>query len=226
VLLFLGCHGLLAWAEQRVSSGRAALFMAAIPLWLVLLDALRLRRRPTGHVLAGLAVGTLGVAVLSGGAGGLVGSAADGAALILGALCWAAGSLVARHGARSVSAAQATSMQLATGAVAVLGASAAGGELAVWSPEQVTARAAAALAFLIVCGTVLGFGAYTWLLRMTTPAAVSTYAFVNPVVALALAWMVGDELLTPRTLLAALLVLAAVFLIRERPRASAEARPG
>jgi len=217
VLLFLGCHGLLAWAEQRVSSGQAALFMTAIPLFMVLLETLRTRRRPANHVLAGLALGTLGVAVLTGGAGDRSGTLLDRIALIVSAFGWAAGSLVARHGARPASVARGTAMQLAAGAAVVLAASAVAGELAGWHPGQVTVRAAAALGFLIVCGTVLGFGAYTWLLQTTTAAAATTYAFVNPVVALALAWLVGDEVLTSRSLVAALFVVGAVVLIRERP---------
>lgn len=214
-LLFLGCHGVLAWAEQRVSSGQAALFLTAIPLWLVTLDALREGRVPATRVVAGLTVGVAGVALLTGGAGTWSGSAVDRAALILAALSWAVGSLLARHAARPASAAQATAMQLAAGAAVVSVASVAAGELATWSPALVTPRALGALAFLILGGTVLGFGAYTWLLRVSTPVAVGSYAFVNPVIALALAWAVGDEPFSRRTLIAAALVLGAVVLTRD-----------
>jgi drug/metabolite transporter (DMT)-like permease len=96
----------------------------------------------------------------------------------------------------------------------VFAASAIAGELGDWSPAEVTARAWLSLAFLVLCGTVLAFAAYTWLLRVTTPAAVGTYAFVNPLVALALAWAVGDETPNVRALVAAALVLGAVFLAR------------
>lgn len=214
VLLFVGCHGVMAWAEQRVSSGQAALLLTSIPLGLVLLTALLERRRPSGRVLAGLAVGMLGIAVLTHGSETASGSLTDRLALAGSGLFWAAGSLIARHGARPESAAQSTAMQLATGTVAVLLASAATGELSGWNTIDITPRAVGALAFLIVCGTVLGFGAYTWLLRVTTPAAVGTYAFVNPVVALVLAWMVGDESPSGRALIAAGLVIGAVLLTR------------
>jgi drug/metabolite transporter (DMT)-like permease len=213
--LFVGCHGVLAWAEQRVSSGQAALFMTAIPLWLVLLTSVRERRVPSRTVLAGLLVGTLGVALLAGGNGIWSGSPVDRLALIGSGLAWAIGSVIARDGARPFSAAQSTAMQLAAGAAAVLALSLASGELAGWSPQQVTQRGVLSLAFLVVAGTVLGFGAYTWLLRVTTPAAVGTYAFVNPVVALALAWAVGDEPFSVRTVAAGLTVLGAVLLIRK-----------
>ncbi|MFN2564437.1 MAG: EamA family transporter [Gemmatimonadaceae bacterium] len=215
-LLFLGCHGLLARAEQRVSSGQAALYATSISLWIVLLDSLRARRAPAGRVLAGLALGTLGVAVLTGNEAGS-GTALDRVALLASALFWAVGSLVARDGARPASAAQSTAMQLAGGAASLLVASALTGELSRgWSPaEELTTRGLTALAFLIVCGTVLGFGAYTWLMRVTTPAAASTYAFVNPVIALALGWAVGDDILGPRTAVAAVLVVGAVLLTRK-----------
>jgi len=104
-------------------------------------------------------------------------------------------------------------MQLAAGGVVVLALSAAAGEPSAWNVTQVTSRGAVSLMFLVVAGTVLGFGAYTWLLRVTTPAAVGTYAFVNPVVALGLAWAVGDEPFSARTVAAGLTVLGAVLLI-------------
>jgi drug/metabolite transporter (DMT)-like permease len=210
VLLFIGCHSVMAWAEQRVSSGQAALLMTSIPLGLVLLTAVIERRRPPARVLLGLAVGILGIAVLTRGGGS--GTLLDRVAIAVSGLFWAAGSLVAKHGARPESATQSTAMQLAAGAVAVLSASAATGELSGWTPAQVSPRALWALVFLVVCGTVLGFGAYTWLLRVATPAAVGTYAFVNPVVALALAWIAGDESPNGRALVAAALVIGAVLL--------------
>jgi drug/metabolite transporter (DMT)-like permease len=216
--LFVGCHGLLAWAEQRVTSGQAALYATATPLWIVLLDAMHTRRAPAHRVLAGLTLGTLGVAVLSAG-GATSGTAVDSMVLIVGGLYWAAGSLIARDGARPKSAFQSTAMQLAAGAAALLVASALTGELSEgWTPAQVTVRGIASVAFLVVCGTVLGFGAYTWLMRVATPATVSTYAFVNPIVALALGWAVGDDLITWRTALAAVLVIGAVLLTREGSR--------
>jgi drug/metabolite transporter (DMT)-like permease len=211
--LFVGGHGVLAWAEQRVSSGQAALFMSCIPLWLVLLTSLRNRRAPSGTVIAGLVLGTLGVAILARGNGEWSGTLLDRMALIGSGLSWAVGSVIARDGARPTSAAQSTAMQLAAGGGAVLALSLGTGELAGWSPAVVTGRGAISVAFLVVAGTVLGFGAYTWLLRVSTPAAVGTYAFVNPVVALSLAWAVGDEPFSSRTVAAAVIVLGAVLLI-------------
>jgi drug/metabolite transporter (DMT)-like permease len=212
-LLFLGCHGVLAWAEQRVTSGQAALLMTSIAPALVLLNAIRERRFPSGRVLAGLALGVAGIWVLTRGGGGEA-TLMDQMALVLSDFSWAAGSLVALHGARPRSAVQSTAMQLAAGAVWVFAASVITGELGGWSPAEVSPRAWLSIVFLVLCGTVIAFAAYTWLLRVATPAAVGTYAFVNPLIALALAWAVGDETPNVRALIAAALVLGAVFLSR------------
>jgi drug/metabolite transporter (DMT)-like permease len=217
VLLFLGCHSVMASVEQRVSSGETALVLTAIPLWLVVLEAARARRAPGWRVAIGLVLGASGVAVLSRSQPFLPGKTWDYAALVACAFAWALGSLVARHGPRPASAVQATAMQLAIGAVVVLLASALSPERALWAAIRVTPRAALSLGFLVVCGTALGLASYTWLLRVTSPAAVGTYAFVNPLIALLLGWSVGDNQLGPRTLLAAALVLSAVVVTRLQP---------
>jgi drug/metabolite transporter (DMT)-like permease len=224
--LFVGGHGVLAWAEQRVASGQAALFMTCIPLWLVLLTSVRERRMPAASVIAGLVLGTVGVSLLAQGNGEWSGTLLDRLALIGCGLSWAIGSIVARDGARPVSAIQSTAMQLAAGGVAVIALSVVTGELAGWSPSQVTTKGTLSLLFLLIAGTVLGFGAYTWLLRVTTPAAVGTYAFVNPVVALVLAWMVGDEPFSLRTVFAGAIVLGAVALIWRSSGGQAVGRSG
>jgi len=224
LLLFLAAHSVLAWAEIDLPSSQAALILTAIPAWFVVLEAIRDRRLPSRRLLAGLALGTGGVALLTvGHAGG--GGSAERIGLVFSALAWAGGSLIARHGARPSSAAQGTAMQLAAGAVVVSVASLMTGELAAWDAGETSARAFGALTFLVLGGTVAGFGAYTWLLRVVTPAAVGTYAFVNPVIAVALAWAVGDDAPSQLTALAAVLVLSAVLLIN-RPASFATIREG
>jgi drug/metabolite transporter (DMT)-like permease len=215
--LFLGCHGLLAWAEQRVSSGEAALFMTAIPLWVIALESAVTRRAPSRRVVLSLLLGVSGVAVLTWGEG-WSGGLTVRAVLVVSAFFWAVGTLIVRRAGTPLPAAQSTAMQLGAGALVLLAASTAVGEPAGWSPAQVSDRALLALGFLILGGTVLGFGAYTWLLRVTSAAAVSTYAFVNPVIALGLAWLVGDGELTAPTGVAAVLVVGAVIFTRETKR--------
>jgi drug/metabolite transporter (DMT)-like permease len=212
LFLFLGCHALLAWAEQRVSSGQAALFSTSIPLWMLLLEGMRRRELPSALALLGVALGTAGVAVLAGGEALHAGTTTDRALLIASAFAWAAGSLIGRHGARPEAAAMSTAMQLTAGAGWVFLACLQSGELTRWSIAQVSTRSVVAMLFLVVCGTVLAFGAYTWLLRVASPALVSTYAFINPMVALSLGWLVGDDRITVRIVLAAALVIAAVAL--------------
>jgi drug/metabolite transporter (DMT)-like permease len=225
-VLFLGGHGLLAWAEQRVTSGQAALWMTTTPVWVVAIGAWLERRAPTPRLLVAVALGVVGVAILVLGAPepraihATVARAADGiglerAALAASAMFWAVGSLIGRHGARPASAIDATALQLAGGALVVFLLSASTGELAQWSTDRLTPRGIGALAFLIIGGTVLGFGAYTFLLAVTSPVAASTYAFVNPVLALALGWAVGDEPFSQLTVVAAVLVIGAVILTHQ-----------
>jgi drug/metabolite transporter (DMT)-like permease len=222
LLLFFGSHVSMAWAEQRVSSGQAALFSSSIPLWVVLMESIRERTLPPLRAVGGIALGFAGVGILAGGSALHSGTMSDRFLLSLAALCWAAGSLVGRHGARPAVATQATAMQLATGAVWVLTASVLRGELTTFSVHQLTMRAVLSLLFLVVCGTVLAFGSFTWLLRVSSPAAVSSYAFVNPMVALFLGVLVGDDVLSGRVLASAVLVIGAVALTI---RANAAASP-
>ena len=220
-LLFLGCHSVMATVEQRVSSGETALLMTTIPLWMVLLDSIRKKAAPPALVVVGLVFGAAGVAVLTGGAVLSGGGAGDRLALVLCALSWAVGSLVARDGERPASAVQATAMQLLSGALVVTVVGALSPEGAGWAAARLTPRAAGSLVFLVVCGTALGMASYTWLMRVASPAAVGTYAFVNPVIALLLGRAVGDDQLGPRSLAAAALVVTGVVLIQR-----AAARPG
>jgi drug/metabolite transporter (DMT)-like permease len=236
VFLFLGCHAVMASVEQRVSSGETALVMTAIPLWLVLLDALRARRAPGWRVAIGLGLGAAGVALLSNAQPLSAGRIRDYLALVACAFAWALGSLVARHGPRPTSSVQGTAMQLAVGGLVVLAASALSSEHGAWATVRLTPRGVLSLAFLIVCGTALALVSYTWLLRVTSPGAVGTYAFVNPLIALLLGWSVGDDQVGPRTLLAAALVISAVVVtqwsswsgraaLADRTRASATPAP-
>lgn len=206
--LFAGCHGVLAWAEQRVSSGQASMYLATIPIWLVGFDSLIRRRWPTLRSLVALALGTAGVAWLTWGAGGatlgprlgLVGSAAS----------WAAGSLIGRGDVSSMPAVERSVLQLGMGALVVGAVSLVAGEQGSWEIQSVGTRAIAALGFLIVFGTVLSFAAYTWLLSVVSPEAVGSYAYVNPLVAILLGVAVGDDHLTGRIAVAAGIILAAV----------------
>jgi len=199
-----------------VPSGLAALIVASVPLWMTALDAGLRRERPHGVVLAGLGLGLAGIAFLAAPGRFAGGGHVDplGAAALLGAsLFWATGSLVSRRVALPPATFLATAMEMIAGGVILLGVAGATGELGGFSPAAVSTRSLVALAYLIVAGSLVGFSAYIFLLGATTPARVSTYAYVNPIVAVFLGWLVAGESVTPRTLVAAAVIVAAVALI-------------
>jgi drug/metabolite transporter (DMT)-like permease len=227
-LLLLGGNGLVTWAEQRVPSGLAALIVASVPLWMTALDAVLRRERPHGVVLAGLAMGLAGIAFLAAPgrfAGGGHVDPLGAAALLAASLFWATGSLVSRRVALPSATFLATAMEMIAGGVILLGVAGVTGELGAFSPAAVSARSYGALAYLIVAGSLVGFTAYVFLLGATTPARVSTYAYVNPIVAVFLGWLVAGESVTPRTVVAAAVIVAGVALIirhgAARPAATA-----
>jgi drug/metabolite transporter (DMT)-like permease len=227
-LLLLGGNGLVTWAEQRVPSGLAALIVASVPLWMTALDAVLRRERPHGVVLAGLAMGLAGIAFLAAPgrfAGGGHVDPLGAAALLAASLFWATGSLVSRRVALPSATFLATAMEMIAGGVILLGVAGVTGELGAFSPAAVSARSYGALAYLIVAGSLVGFTAYVFLLGATTPARVSTYAYVNPIVAVFLGWLVAGESVTPRTVVAAAVIVAGVALIirhgAARPAAAA-----
>jgi drug/metabolite transporter (DMT)-like permease len=212
--LLLGGNGGVVWAEQRVDSGLAALLISTEPLWIVLIFWLRSgRKRLDPRVLAGLALGFTGVMLLvRPGASGSV-DLLGAAALVLGALSWAWGSLYGQRAPLPDSPLVTTGMQMLGGGALLLIASALIGEPAHFSLAAVSMRSWLALAYLAVFGAIVGFTAYVWLLRVAPPVMVSTYAYVNPVVAVFLGWAFAGEPLTAGTLVAAAVILAGVALI-------------
>lgn len=215
-LLLLGGNGAVVWAEQRVASGAAALLVATLPLWMVLLEWARPGgARPAGQVVAGLLVGFCGLTLLIGpgelGGGGI--DPVGASALLFGSLAWAAGSIYARGATLPSSALQATAMEMLAGGAFLLFAGLVAGEGATLNLGAVSGRSLLALLYLILFGSLIGFTAYIWLLGVASPARVSTYAYVNPVVAVLLGWAFADEPLTPRMLLAAAVIVGSVAVI-------------
>jgi drug/metabolite transporter (DMT)-like permease len=215
-LMLLGGNGLVSWAEQRVPSGLAALIVASVPLWITVLEAAQKRRAPRGAVIAGLLLGIASLAwlVVPGrfGGNGHVDPLGAGA-LLLAALCWAVGSLYSRVAKLLVSTFVAIAMEMIAGGLILWSAGFLVGEGARLHFGAVSARSLLALGYLIVFGSLAGFSAYMWLLRVTTPARVSTYAYVNPVVAVLVGWAVAGEALTLRTAIATLGIVGAVAII-------------
>ncbi len=215
-LLLLGGNGFVSWAEQRVPSGLAALIVASVPIWMAIVQGVIRRRRPSAPVLAGLLVGLAGLVllVLPGrfGGGGHV-DPLGAAALVFAALSWVIGSLYSRRAVLPASTLLAIAIEMIAGGTILWIFGLAFGEGARIHLAAISTRSVLALAYLIVFGSLIGFSAYIWLLKVTTPARVTTYAYVNPVVAVLLGWAFAGEALTVRIGLAALAIVGAVALI-------------
>lgn len=220
--LLLGGNGAVVWAQQWVPSGLAALLVATVPLWMVVLDWVwGGARRPGPGVAFGLVWGLAGVALLTGGLGADTfepGTLLGGLVVLVGSLSWAVGSIYARTAKVPAAPRMATAVQMLAGGALLLIAGAAGGEWGGFDPGAVSLRSGLALAYLVVFGALVAYSAYIWLLGVSTAARVSTYAYVNPVVALFLGWALADEPLTPRTLAAAAVILSAVVVLNRLGR--------
>ncbi|MGH7596988.1 MAG: drug/metabolite exporter YedA [bacterium] len=216
-LLLLGGNGGVVWAAQLVPSGLTALLIGTVPLWMALLDWLRRGgTKPSNGVMVGLLLGLFGIALLVGPgklAGGRQVDLVGAAVLILASLSWAAGSLYSRRAQLPASPLLATAMEMLAGGALLLIASLLVGEWTRFDSSALSLRSWLSLGYLIFFGALVGFTAYIWLLRVSTPAHVSTYAYVNPVVAIFLGWTFAGEPLTARTLLAAAVIVAAVVII-------------
>jgi drug/metabolite transporter (DMT)-like permease len=217
ILLLLGGNGLVVWAEQTVSSGLASLLIALAPVWFALLEWLRPGgSRPTRRTLLGILVGLGGVLLLVTSRNS---THTHGAlhfsgvlALICAGLLWAAGSLYTRHGAKVPSPWMNSAVQMICGGIALLIVSGLLGEALRFNSARLSPRSLAAFVYLIVLGSWVGFSAYVWLLKVSTPARVATYAYVNPVIAVFLGWMLLDEVVNARMVGAALVIIAGVII--------------
>jgi drug/metabolite transporter (DMT)-like permease len=212
--LLLGGNASVAWAEQRVPSGLAALLIGVMPIWMVGLEWARGGKRPSKQVVAGLLLGALGVGLLVLPQGGGNGMDLLGAAvLILAAASWAWGSVISKSAPLPKSPFLATSMEMIAGGVLCLLVAALSGELKAYCLAEVSGRAALAWAYLVVFGSLVAFTAYIWLLGVTSIAKVGTYAYVNPIVAVLLGWAVLGEPVTLRTIVGAAVILFGVTLV-------------
>lgn len=216
-LLFLGGHGSLAWAEQHVPSGIASLLVATLPMWIVVLARLKgTEKKLNGSALAGLLLGFVGVAVLFGpdvwghtGEMNLLGAAA----VLGGTFIWAAGTIYMRSVKMPDSPVMSSAMQMLSGGVTLMVAATLAGETKGFQLGAVSGRSWLALAYLAVFGSIVAFTAYSWLHTVASPSRVATYAYVNPVVAVLLGWVVAREPIGLFTILAMLIILAGVALV-------------
>jgi len=225
LMLCLG-NGSVGWAEQRIPSALAALIVAVVPLWMVLFDwVMPGGERPTLAVIAGVVVGLAGLVVLVGPERVDTGAPVDvvGALVLVAAsMAWAFGSVYNSRGERPDSAAMSTGLQMLGGSVALVVSGLALGEGHQASISHISAASWAGWLYLVTFGSLIGFTAYIYLLKEVSPAKASTYAYVNPVVAMLLGWAIAGESITPRTLVAAAIILGGVALITvaQQPKAT------
>jgi len=216
VFLLLGGNALVAVSENMgTPTGVVALIIALIPLWLALFDRVLLRSAPLGwKVVVGLIGGFVGAAVLVG-TSATVGNVPLGGMLVAvcATLCWTAGSLYARNAALPRAPLLGSGMQQMVGGLVIFAVAVAAGELRGFSVSQVSTASWLGLLWLIVAGSFVGFSCYLWLLRNVRTSLVSTYAYVNPVVAVTLGWLFLSEPITGRLLVAAAIILGSVALI-------------
>ena len=215
IFLLVGGNGGVAWAEQFVISSLAALLVATVPLWMVLIDTFRpAGKRPGLMAIGGILIGFVGVVLL-------IGSAAGGAdtenlsgavALILASLSWATGSIYSKSARLPPSQLLGTGMQMLAGGVALMLLAIVRGEWSGFELAAVSPRSALALAYLTVIGSS-AFVAYVWLLRVAPTPLVATYAYVNPLVAVLLGYFLAQEPMTVSSLFAAGLIIGSVVLV-------------
>ncbi len=215
-LLLLGGNGIVAKAEQTVPSSIAALLISITPLWMTLIEWVRPGgSRPSPVVVAGLLIGFGGVALLIA-PDITVHSAINPIGLLvipLASLCWAAGSVYAREASMPSSPLMGTGLEMLAGGAMLLIAGLVTGEPAQLHLDRTSWQSAVALIYLIIFGSLIAFTAYVWILHHTPLALASTYAYVNPVVAVFLGWLLAGEKLTLMTLIASAIIVASVIII-------------
>jgi drug/metabolite transporter (DMT)-like permease len=220
LLLLLGGNGGVVLGELFIPSGIAAVLLAMEPMWLAGIDAALTRRRPSALAVAGIVAGIAGVAVLVVPVEGLAGFDPIGVGLVLVAgVSWAAGSIYVRHASLPRSGVLGTGMEMLAGGGALLIAGVMLGEVGHTDVSAFSTESVVALLYLVIFGSILAFTAYTWLLANVPVSVVATYAYVNPVVAVALGALILSEPITVRTLIAAVVIIGAVVaMVSGRPR--------
>ena len=224
VLLLLGGNGLLSVAEQRISSGVAALIVGTVPLWLVLLEAvLPGGTKPSSLAILGLLIGFGGIFLLIG-PSEFISTTPNFdmtgiGIVILASFLWALGSIYSKNADLPPSTLMAVGIEMLIGSLAIFVVSGITGEWQGFHFSDVAPKSWMGLVYLITMGSLVGFVSYGWLLQNAPISMVATYAFVNPLVAVLLGAWLADEIITARILVAGLVIISSVVLINgSRPK--------
>jgi drug/metabolite transporter (DMT)-like permease len=215
-LMLGGGNGGVVWAETRVASGITALIVATVALWVVIVEWVRPGgKRPAPFVAAGVLLGLVGVGVLVGPQNIGVGGVDPVGALVLNgaALAWAIGTLLARDARMPKPTMLGAAMQMLCGGAVLVAAGLAAGEASRVDPAAFSATSLLALGYLIAFGSLVGYTAYIWLVAHVAPSQASTYAYVNPIVAVLLGWAIADEPVSARMIVASAIIVGAVALV-------------
>ena len=236
LLLFIGT-GAVVWASYHTESGLTALMVGTEPLWMALMLWIwpfgrSAGRRPDSRSFGALILGFLGAAILAAPGDALVGTAIHLPSLLaitIGCISWAAGSLAARQVELPTSPWINTACQMLAGGALLMTYGLATNEWARFDLAAVSWTSTLAFLYLVVFGSLIAFSAYSWLIRNAEPTLVATHAYVNPVVAVFLGWLIADEHVGARTIIASTLIIGSVVLLtsseRRARRLAAEAPP-
>jgi drug/metabolite transporter (DMT)-like permease len=223
LMIFIG-HGSLAWAEQFITSGFAALLCSVIPVWMVLISWMQSRaNKPDKLTVAGIILGITGVALLTitGDEFSISTTAGSGMIilniipLLLSGIIWSYASIKSRKFSKELPLLYSISIQILTGGTALLLLGIFRGEVSELSASAITFISFASMVYLILFGTILAYSSYVWLLKASTPAKVGTYAFFNPLIAIFLGWLTIDEPITSVMIIGAAGILVSVLLINK-----------
>ena len=217
VLFFLIGHGLLAWAQQRVPSGLAAVLVASEPLWIFLVESFFIRdSKIKAKGITGLVLGFAGIVYLISATKGIDTSSADtisSIAIVLGAFSWSIGAVYSRVAKLPTSSMLSAGMELIIGGMFLILAGFLLGEAETFHIAAISLRSLLGIAYLIIFGSVITFSAYTWLLSRTSATRISTHTYVNPVIAVFLGWVIVDEAITVELLIATVIIVVSVYLV-------------
>lgn len=219
VLLLVGGNMSVVWAEQYIPSSIAAIVIASLPIWLVIMDRQQWKKITTDPLLViGLMIGFAGVAYLIGFDGGIQ---ADGSGmlfigflvLISAPIFWSGGTIFMRKYSHPENSYSKITIQMIISGLVALIVSFSVGEVGTFQIKEVTSTSWLALGYLIIFGTVIAFSAYIWLVQVRPATQVGTYAYVNPIVATFLGWLLRDEPITGQTIIALFIILSGVFMV-------------